>query len=164
MKITEPAIEVRSSPFGKGLFALQDIQSNEFICTIDGPVINFADTLKLKEKESHAVQTDADLYIICQPPFLYTNHSCDPNSGINSSLQLIALRDIKKDEEIFWDYSTSMLERHWTMKCACGNECCRKIITDFDLLPIHVQQYYLTKGIVFPFIVQYLQLQWRNTG
>ena len=60
-------------------------------------------------------------------------------------------------EELFWDYSTSMLERHWTMICNCGNQNCRKIITDFDLLPNALQGEYIKMNIVLPFILNELQ-------
>jgi uncharacterized protein len=150
-------LEVRKSNFGKGLFAKKHIAADTVLCDITGPFLTFQQTLQLGAKESHSIQVDNDKYILCDPPFLYSNHSCTPNSALNSHLQLFALRDINKDEELLWDYSTSMLERHWTMQCACGSSLCRKIITDFDLLPQNVQHFYLEKNIVLPYIVTNIQ-------
>jgi hypothetical protein len=74
-------------------------------------------------------------------------------------LELFALKKIKAGEEMFWDYSTSMLERHWTMECSCREKNCRKVLADFDLLPKHVQEKYLTLNIAFPFIAHFINYQ-----
>ena len=158
-KMESDFIEILRSKFGKGLFAKKDIDAGTVLCKATGKKINFEQTLLLKEKESHTLQIDFDKYILCEPPFLYSNHSCNPNCAVNSSFELFALRKIKAGEELFWDYSTSMLERHWTMKCNCGEKNCRKIVRDFDLLPKYLQQQYLEKNIVFSFIVHFMQYQ-----
>jgi SET domain-containing protein len=149
--------EIRSSKFGKGLFATQQIPANTLICSVTGSIINFKETLLLGSKESHCLQIEKDKYILCNPPFLYSNHSCDPNCAINSKLQLYTIKDIEANKELLWDYSTSMLERHWTMQCFCGADNCRNIITDFDLLPQELQYEYLKRNLVLPFIYQHLQ-------
>ncbi|HVG42087.1 MAG TPA: SET domain-containing protein [Chitinophagaceae bacterium] len=149
-------VEVRASKFGKGLFALKDFDCNELICQATGKFLTFEETLQLDDKESHSLQIEKEKYILCEAPFLYTNHSCNPNCGLNSNLQLYTLQPIKCGEEFFWDYSTSMLERHWTMKCNCGSTYCRHLITDFDLLPQEIQYKYLQLNIVLPFIVDEL--------
>ncbi len=125
---------------------------------------DFSKTVLMKHKESHAFQIDLDRYVLCEPPFLYVNHSCQPNCGIHSNFELLALTEIQKGDELFWDYSTSMLERHWTMKCECREINCRHIVTDFDLLPENIQTKYLENNIVLPYIVQYLQQQLSKTG
>jgi len=150
-------LAIQESKFGKGLFTKKNIAAHTILCTVSGPTLTFEQTVELDERESHSLQIGVDQYILCDPPFLYSNHSCEPNCALNAHLQLFALRDLKKGEELFWDYSTSMLERHWTMPCACGSPHCRKLITDFDLLPEGLQHLYLEKGMVLPFIVSQLQ-------
>jgi hypothetical protein len=152
-------MRIGKSKFGKGLFAAKKISTGTVLCRISGKEMDFAHTIALKEKESHALQIDHDRYILCEPPFLYSNHSCNPNCGINSKMEMVALKDIQRGEELLWDYSTSMLERHWTMECSCGTKQCRKIVNDFDLLPQQVQIKYLQLNIVLPYIVQFLQQQ-----
>lgn len=161
---TEGLVEIGESKFGKGLFAKKNIECGTILCNITGSFLDFKETLALKEKESYTLQIDFDKYILCEPPFLFSNHSCNPNCAVNSRLQFFALKKIKKGEELFWDYSTSMLERHWTMKCSCGEKNCRKIITDFDLLPQKLQSKYLQLQIVFPFIVSFLQQQLKKSA
>jgi len=58
------------------------------------------------------------------------NHSCDPNAGIRKNSELFALRDIKKGEEITFDYSVTIAPTKWHMKCKCGLKNCRKILGD----------------------------------
>jgi len=153
----EDLVEVRPSKFGKGLFALKDILPGVPLCNINGKLISFRETLLLGDNESHALQIGVDKYILCEPPFLFTNHSCKPNSAINNNYELFSLKEIKAGQEIFWDYSTSMLERHWTLNCNCSNYNCREIITDFDLLPKQLQTEYIKTNIVLPFIIDELQ-------
>ena len=157
----EKLLEIRPSKFGKGLFALTNICEGTILCRVSGKELemDFAATLALQNKESHALQIDFDRYILCDPPFLYSNHSCNPNCAVNTKLEMFALRDIMEGEELTWDYSTSMLERHWTIKCSCNEPECRKIIADFDLLPQTLQAKYLQMNIVLPFIVTFLHQQ-----
>ena len=76
------------------------------------------------------------------------NHSCDPNAGLKEDREMVALREIQPGEEVAFDYSTTMSERHWTMPCACGAAGCRKVVGDFHELPILVQQRYLQLAVV----------------
>lgn len=152
----EGLITVKESKFGKGIFATRNISQGSIIVAIKGQKLNFSDSLDLGDRESYCLQVGLDKYIIPEPPFLYSNHSCDPNSGINIKLELFALRSIEEDEELLWDYSSSMLERHWTMHCHCGSPSCRQVITDFDLLPVDTQERYRRLGIVLPFIIHHL--------
>ena len=153
------SIEIRESKFGKGLFAKKDIEQGTILCKASGKKLSFGETLLLNEKESYTLQINFDKYIFCEPPFLYSNHSCNPNCAVNQQLELFALKKINAGEELFWDYSTSMLERHWTMKCSCGETNCRSVVTDFDLLPKYLQQKYLEMNIVFAFIADFIKYQ-----
>src|SRR5690349_16107786 len=93
-------VEINDSKFGKGLFARKDLPANTVICKIDGPPMNFSDTIVLKEKESHTLQVDLDKYIYCNLPFLFTNHSCNPNCGVNNNFEMITLVKINKGQEL----------------------------------------------------------------
>jgi uncharacterized protein len=151
-------ISIQNAKFGKGLFALVDIPKNTVITLVSGRPMTFSETVALKERESHTLQVGIDEYILCDPPFLYSNHSCEPNCGLTPNLEMKTLRHIKQGEELFWDYSTSMLERHWTMQCRCGSASCRKLITDFDLLPEQLQEHYIRLNMVLPFILEKIKV------
>lgn len=156
----ENLMEIADSRFGKGLFAKENLAAGTVLCSVlGGREMDFEMTKRLKDHESHALQIDYDRYILCLPPFLYSNHSCNPNCGVNTAFEMITLRDIRKGEELYWDYSTSMLERHWTLACSCGEKNCRKVVTDFDLLPQKIQAFYLEHNIVLPFIAHFMRQQ-----
>lgn len=76
-------------------------------------------------------------------PFRFLNHSCNPNVGFKGSVSFFALRDIKPNEELTFDYSISEAEKRWYLKCSCGQRECRKRITSIQYLPYRVYEHYL---------------------
>ncbi|MDB5200383.1 MAG: hypothetical protein JWO92_2346 [Chitinophagaceae bacterium] len=157
MEQTSPeTVIVKDSKFGKGIFTTVDLPKKFILFKITGIPLTFSETLALGNNECFCLQVAMDKYIIPDHPFHLSNHSCEPNCGITRNMEFITLRDIEKGEELFWDYSTSMLERHWKLQCNCGSAECRHIITDFDLLPFNLQQKYLQMKIVMPFITEEL--------
>jgi uncharacterized protein len=144
-------IEIRNCQFGKGIFAMKNFKIYDKILAISGRSINYSDTLDLDEKESYSLQIETNKYILLSEPSCYINHSCEPNVGIMSNT-FVAIKEIEIGCEIFFEYSTSMLERSWSMDCKCGSHKCRGLIQDFDLLPQELQEKYLQLNIVLPFI------------
>lgn len=145
-------IKIGKSKFGKGLFANREFKVGKVLFTFTGEIIHFTDTISLGDKESYPIQIDKSKYLNPDEPWCFINHSCDPNCGINSNLELVAIKDIKVGDEIYFDYSTSMLERHWQMECLCEAPNCRQVVKDFDLLPQEIQRKYLSLNIVQLFI------------
>jgi uncharacterized protein len=143
---------IRQSSMGLGVFTKRNLPANHFIFTIQGSPLHFDATTRLGDKESYCLQTGSNEYIFLDAPFCFCNHSCDPNCGIKEGLSLYTVRPVSKGEELSWDYSTSMLERHWTLKCRCQSPQCRSLVRDFDFLPESVRIRYLAMGIVMPFI------------
>jgi hypothetical protein len=83
------------------------------------------------------------------------NHSCVPNAGLRfreDGVFLIAIRDIAAGEEISWDYSTTLADDSWTMRCACGAPSCRGTIAAFDTLPPALQDWYRARNLVAPYL------------
>lgn len=145
--------------FGKGLFSKKNIKKGENIFKFTGKLITFKQTLEVTDNFGDPLQIGKNLYINLEEPMRFINHSCNPNAGIINDITLIALRDIQKGEEIYFDYSTSMDEDHWVMQCMCGEANCRKTIKDFKYLPVQVKQKYLNLNIVQKFIaVQYQKI------
>ncbi len=89
----------------------------------------------------------------------FVNHSCDPNCGVrftDHGIIMVALREIARGEEICWDYSTTMHNNKWLMRCECRAPECRGLIGEFRFLPPARQAYYLGQDVVAPFIVRAL--------
>lgn len=155
MNRNEPdGIYVAPCDFGRGLFVARDFAEGEWIFRFTGPEITFADAAAKNGTEGNALQIGPAIYLDLEAPGVFANHSCEPNAGIRDNVVVYALRTIRRGEEIYFDYSTTMSEKHWTMECRCGTPSCRGIIGDFQDLPGELQRRYLAMGIVQPFIVE----------
>ncbi len=150
-------VVVASCDLGRGLFATRDFREGEVIVRFTGPLITLEEAVKNGEANANALQIGPTDYIDPEPPGVFLNHSCEPNAGMLGKTMVRALRPIRAGEEIFFDYSTTMSEKLWTMRCECGASVCRGIIGDFHDLPEELQQRYLALEIVQPFIVE----EWR---
>lgn len=143
---------------GKGLFAKRHINKGEEILRFTGDIIDFNQALAMGINQAYALQIGNNLYINLEEPGRFVNHSCNPNAGIRNDVVLVALQDIRKGEQVYYDYSATMDEDNWVMQCRCGSANCRKIVKDFKYLPSLVKQKYLDLGVVQRFIaIQYQQ-------
>ena len=143
---------IKNCRFGRGLFATRNIRKGDHILTMSGPIISQEQVdIKPDKEQVNALQIDEERYIDLQEPGVLGNHSCNPNAGLQEDTKLIAIKDIALDEEITYDYS-STVDGGWTMPCACGEKECRKKVKDFKLLPKEVQNNYLETGIVQKYI------------
>lgn len=142
VKTAESLLIMGNSPaHGKGVYALDFIPKGT-------PVIECRGILRHKDEVvegMRALQVGPETYLAEDPenPRMddFINHSCDPNVGfVEGSLILYALRDIRKDEELFWDYSTSINEEGWAIDCGCASELCRGKIQSYCDLPKHHQE------------------------
>lgn len=62
----------------------------------------------------------------------HMNHSCNPNVGFNDLYDFVAMRNIKKGEELCWDYGFDETNPVFKMRCNCREKTCRKIVTGND--------------------------------
>ncbi|MFH1843908.1 MAG: SET domain-containing protein [bacterium] len=147
-------IWVGNCEIGNGLFAGRHFNRGELILTLRGPRFTRDDPIHQHEIGANLLQTGPRTYILLEPPGVFANHSCHPNAGIMNTRELVAIRDIVPDEEIRFDYSTTMDEDQWTMPCRCGQLGCRHTVTDFKLLPDTLRTQYLALGIVPRFIAR----------
>jgi hypothetical protein len=148
-------VYVAQSEFGRGLFAARDFAAGEFILEYQGRIIRSDEAHR--NAAGYPLQISEHTYIDLETPGMFTNHSCEPNAGVKYDSHLVALCPIQCGEEIRIDYSTTMWEDHWTMRCCCEAASCRKIVQGFYLLPEELQQHYLRLNIVQSFIVRRLQ-------
>ncbi|MBS3084975.1 SET domain-containing protein [Candidatus Pacearchaeota archaeon] len=153
---------LKENGFGEGLFAKKVINKFEKILLFEDPVVTGKKSIKLDFKYytsaiGNGLQIGKDAYIYLKDPGRVVNHSCNPNSGVIKDNLLIAIKKINIDEEITFDYSTTMDEDCWTLEGKCESKNCRKIIKDFKFLPKEIQNKYLKKRIVQKFISQNFQ-------
>lgn len=149
---------------GLGVFARSRILRGTIIHTFSGPRITFAQVLAKGDRQCWPLQVapahspGAYVDLDNDAPGCFVNHSCDPNAAIINDFNLVAIKDIDRDIEVRFDYSTTMLERWFEMECRCKSANCRRIVRDFDTLPIPSQQYYLREGILSSFIKPLVQV------
>ncbi len=150
-------MSVRECELGRGLFADRNYFAGEEILKFEGRTVPAHIVAAMGEEECYMIQIGRDLYLEPEAPGRYTNHSCMPNAAIKDDYRLVALTDIGADQQICFDYSTTMSENNWTMACRCGAAGCRGVIRDFGELPVDLQRRYLNLGVVQSFIASVLQ-------
>ena len=126
--------------YGNGVFTKKDIKKDDFLAIFGGHIYTIKQEKNLPEKiRDNGVQIHEDFILGIMnnneiEDAIYFNHSCNPNSGFKGQIFLIAMRDIKKDEQITFDYamvlSSSKEATTYKMKCLCGSKNCRGIIDE----------------------------------
>lgn len=110
---------------GRGLYATRDLKCGDFVLDFIGT------TIPLKQATVLSLQIDDDLALESTAQIDdFLNHSCCPNCKVvvvDSKVYLVAVRDIKKDEELSFDYNTTefdMVEQGCSFLCDCGSDGC----------------------------------------
>jgi hypothetical protein len=62
----------------------------------------------------------------------YLNHSCEGPCGFDDDGDFIAIRNIRKGEELSYDYGLVESNPRFWMRCTCGSKTCRHVITGND--------------------------------
>jgi len=62
----------------------------------------------------------------------FLNHSCEGNCGFDEDGDFVAIRQIKRGEELSYDYGLVESNPDFSMRCTCGGESCRRIVTGND--------------------------------
>lgn len=112
---------------GKGVFAERDFKKGEVVLKWDTKNLLTEDEVaKMPPDERSYVSYFKGKYILMQEPERYVNHACEANTYAKDFAD-VALRDIKKGEEITADYTDEHLPGVG-IQCKCGSVSCRGII------------------------------------
>ncbi len=129
---------------GRGLFTRRTLLQYETAFVMRGELRYFASRTSVDcHRYENWVGLGRDRWLDPEPPFVYLNHSCEPNLAICGEREFVALRDIEPGEELTFDYSITEDELPWHMTCACGTPSCRGTITAIQLLPTEVMRRYM---------------------
>jgi uncharacterized protein len=135
-----PELEVRLTAHkGRGVFTREPIARGQQILEFQGRVLRTSDLTD----DLLAMQIGPDLWLCSDGSLMddCVNHSCEPNAGFRKAEPvLFALRDIAPDEEITWDYSTSISEPGWTLECHCESPHCRRIVRSWGELTVQERE------------------------
>ncbi|MBI2612642.1 SET domain-containing protein-lysine N-methyltransferase [Candidatus Kaiserbacteria bacterium] len=114
---------------GKGVFAGRDFLKDE-------TVIRWQTQVRLSREEARDLPGSVqkylsrikdNLYALLGSPERYVNHSCDPNTKVTGNAD-VAIRDIKKGEEITADYREELVPVSFA--CNCGSANCIKMYAE----------------------------------
>jgi uncharacterized protein len=119
----------RSRLHGYGLFAKVDLPARKKLGEMSGHYVKLPEARKRVESLPviQLVELGPRLALDCRDgnDFKYLNHSCKPNAYLRiygKSVEVYALREIKKGEELTVDYGVTPHKRG--MQCHCGAEKC----------------------------------------
>ena len=145
-------IKKKSGVHGRGIFAKKNIPKGAHIIEYVGEKITKAEADRRgpklveyakKHKQSGAVyifvlnkKYDIDGHVEYNTA-KYINHSCKPNCEveiIRGHIWVIALRDIKKNEELFYNYGYD-LDTYHEHPCLCKASVCPGFIVAEDQWP-----------------------------
>jgi hypothetical protein len=137
-----------SSIHGRGLFALGEFQPGEIACVKGGHIFTRATLGEIAPVLGPSeIQIADDLFIgPCDADereggMIFSNHSCDPNIGIQGQIVFVALRRIAAGEELTHDWATTD-DDDYSMPCRCGAAACRGLITGKDWQNKELQRKY----------------------
>lgn len=134
-----PKTAVRDSPIhGRGLFAAEPIRQGEIVAVKGGSIFR-RQTRDALEKTIGAAEIPIaeDMYIgplsaeEREGSMIFSNHSCEPNIGVQGQIIFVAMRDVAAGEELTHDWAMTDDEPD-TLECRCGAASCRRIVTGRD--------------------------------
>lgn len=134
-----PKTITRPSPIhGTGLFAAKAIVNGEIVAIKGGYIFDSKTLAKVEATLGPAEIAVADGFYIGprseqerDGSMIYTNHSCEPNIGIQGQIVFVAMRDIQPGEELTHDWATTD-DDQYEMQCRCGAKTCRGTISGQD--------------------------------
>ncbi len=136
------ALVKSTEKYGKAVFAAGTIKKGQVIAAFDGKRFDNDFEDWTDDLYNHAIQYGKTDWRDSKGIARLINHSCEPNCGIKNYFKVVAMRDIKKGEQITWDYEMTEKNKYWKMKCRCGSKSCRKVIGNYSRMPISVRKKY----------------------
>lgn len=154
---------------GIGVFAKNSMKMGATITIFGGYILSLNEEASLdKSIRDNGLQIEENFVLAIKnkneiEKASFFNHSCNPNAGFTGQISLIALRDIKKGEEITFDYAMVLYNGedkiNYSFKCLCNSKKCRRIITDHDWKKKSIQNKY--KGFFQPFLEEKIK-EWKK--
>ena len=139
----------KSEIHGLGLYSRESIAKGEIVVVKGGHVMTKEQRDGLGQNlEDTEIQIADSLFIgpVTQQEraggMMHLNHSCEPNLGLQGQIVFVALRDIVRDEELTFDYALTD-DEEYEMRCACGAQTCRGVVTGKDWQKEEIQEKYL---------------------
>ena len=130
MSVDSQLVRVGKVPFGRGVFARQDISAGTDLGRVKGKVISDPEYAS-----SYCIDLGDSMSLEPQAPFRFLNHCCTPNCHLQTfavvyddgtpapaEVMVEAVADIPQGGELTIDYQWSA---YGAIKCLCGSSDCR---------------------------------------
>lgn len=120
-------IIIKKSKINKsGVFATKNFEKGEIVLKWNPEILKKLEIEKLRNNQKHYIEkAGKNKYFLMQAPEKFVNHSCEANTRVKNNCD-VAVRDIKKGEEITSDYGKGGLV---FFECKCGSKNCRGVIS-----------------------------------
>jgi len=133
--------------YGKSIFAKKDFRKGEVVFIICGPIV--------KKPTIYTVPIEYGLYIDPISSGKYLCHSCNPSCGIKKRNVIVAMRNIKRGEEINIDYAMVVPKYDYKLlkqdiTCKCGSNNCRGEFGSYEKLSKELKKKY--KGFISDYL------------
>jgi len=146
--------------YGMGAYAGENIKKGQVIKVLSGEIVSFEECIRRirqrKEAQTDSLQIELEKDLDMDELSRTFNHNCNPNAGLRKISELFALRNIKKGEEITYDYSVTVGPNIdfllWNMKCECGSDNCRKVLGNVLTIPEKTLKRYNKLGALQDYI------------
>ncbi|KAI8977126.1 hypothetical protein BDF20DRAFT_546367 [Mycotypha africana] len=118
------------------LVAEKDFKNGEVIVQLTGVTPGVAKTYT-------SVQFSPTTHVELNSDLVYLNHSCDPTTYLDvTDKALVALKDIKKGDDLTFFYPSTEWEMSQPFDCWCGAEKCVGKVAGAKNLPVDVLRLY----------------------
>jgi hypothetical protein len=117
-----------------GVWAVQAIPAGAYIYSFNGPLVT--------KPTTYTIQVEENAHVDCADESRFTNHSCDANAMLryqDGVAQLIAVRDIARDEQVTFNYNTTEWKMASPFSCRCGTSNCAGLVAGMKHLDRAVQ-------------------------
>jgi SET domain-containing protein len=135
MRIPKHLKFIRLKDKGRSLFANKIIKKGEIVLRF-----GFDSISSYNKASNESVQIDKDKFLDSKYYYAsdFINHGCYANTKIDfESMNFVSLRDIKKGEEITYNYLTTeydLIRDNLDFDCKCGSKKCFGRIKGFKFL------------------------------
>jgi SET domain-containing protein len=135
----EPAVIVRNSKTGLGVFAAKPLNPMTRTVQFSGPVSAIEDVPA--QQLNYILRASRDLYLTPETDARYVNHSCDPNCYIDNDLYIVTRYAIPEGTELTISYNRiseteardwgNFWHQAWSFQCRCGSDRCYGLINKY---------------------------------